>query len=320
MNGYNNPRPKKRSPPEEPIIVDPELLAQHLECKKAQDKIFALRAQLWDEEAACGSIKNKTEETNIKIRGKIREFREKLKDTKQQRKEEVDEAVREAAKISYEVSLLRDTPREEFERCIEVVLKIEVENAKYRGMIEMIKEDIEEMKAAAAAPVPMETSDSTLNGLSLNSAELNRKLYIEDPIQIPRKLVRAHLLAVKHQKKILRLRTVLGHHKLRHDNAFFRMKSIDEEMEKKRREHPEEMVKIRKAQHDKVERAIQYAAELESRANIMEMVKEKQDVQLNEINEQLRETEEENLELQRNLLALRRELVDAKRQKKQNQS
>ncbi|CAO4366868.1 unnamed protein product [Caenorhabditis nigoni] len=182
MNGYNNPRPKKRSPPEEPIIVDPELLAQHLECKKAQDKIFALRAQLWDEEAACGTIKYRTEETNIKIRGKIREFREKLKDTKQQRKEEVDEAVREAAKISYEVSLLRDTPREEWEHCIEVVLKIEVENAKYRGMIEMIKEDIEEMKAAAAAPVPMETSDSTLNGLSLNSAELNRKLYSDWPI------------------------------------------------------------------------------------------------------------------------------------------
>ncbi|CAO4366869.1 unnamed protein product [Caenorhabditis nigoni] len=141
---------------------------------------------------------------------------------------------------------------------------------------------------------------------------------LEDPIQIPRKLVRAHLLAVKHQKKILRLRTVLGHHKLRHDNAFFRKKSIDEEMEKKRLEHPEVMVKIRKAQHEKVERAILYAAELESRVNIMETVKEKQDVQIKQINEQLRETEEENLELQQKLVTLRRELIDAKRQRKQN--
>ncbi|ULU08113.1 hypothetical protein L3Y34_019297 [Caenorhabditis briggsae] len=143
---------------------------------------------------------------------------------------------------------------------------------------------------------------------------------LEDPIQISRKLVRAHLLAVKHQKKILRLRTVLGHHRLQYDSAFFRMKNIDEEMEKKRLDHPEEMIKIRKAQHDKVEKAIQYAAELETRAAIMETVKEKQDVQLQQINEQLRKTEEENLELQQKLVALRRELVEGRRQRKQNQS
>ncbi|UMM20043.1 hypothetical protein L5515_015412 [Caenorhabditis briggsae] len=190
MREYNNPRQKKKSPPEEPIVVDPELLKKHLECEKAQNRIFALRAQLKDEEAACGTIKYKTKETNIKIQLRLREHRRKLAETRKQRKEEVDEAVREAEKISYEVSLLRDTPREELEHCIEVVLKIEVENAMYKGKIEMIEEDLEEWKMATAPVAPLETAestsfsaiDSTMNAFSISSSELNRKLYTDWPI------------------------------------------------------------------------------------------------------------------------------------------